>query len=73
MNFRLVCPTARRAVAPSSDIFQTTTSEVSKSYVKALRNVFDHGVRTDFRFEFTAGGTCDDITEIRSRWCTLPR
>ncbi|KAF8264922.1 hypothetical protein EI94DRAFT_1737298 [Lactarius quietus] len=25
--------------------FQTTTSEVSKSYVKALRNVFDHGVK----------------------------
>ncbi|KAI9435431.1 hypothetical protein H4582DRAFT_1969343 [Lactarius indigo] len=25
--------------------FQTTTSEVSKSYVKALRNVVDHGVK----------------------------
>ncbi|KAI9461906.1 hypothetical protein BJY52DRAFT_164367 [Lactarius psammicola] len=25
--------------------FQTTTSEVSKSYVKVLRNVFDHGVK----------------------------
>jgi hypothetical protein len=47
-------------------MFQTTTSEVSKSYVKALRNVFDHGVSSRFRLNLLLGHvmTSDQIKMV---------